>query len=154
VAEPTQGTATISASPERIWTILHDPAALARILPGVESLEADGPDHFRGVIAAKTGFFTVRADVTASLLDADPPRHVRLELAGRVRSIGGEFVASVPLDLAPIDDGRTRVDYAVDVQLSGQLERMGGSRIGDGLRSQVADLIRNVEREATGASRD
>jgi carbon monoxide dehydrogenase subunit G len=152
VAEPTRGTATISASPATIWTILHDPAALARILPGVESLEADGPDQFRGVIAAKTGFFTIRADVTVALLDADPPRHVRLELTGRVRSIGGEFVASVPLDLTPIDDGKTRVDYTVDVQLSGQLERMGGSRIGDGLRSQVADLIRNVEREAAGAA--
>ena len=152
MAEPTQGTATISASPEAIWRTLHDPAALARILPGVESLEADDPDRFRGVIAAKAGFFTVRADVTASLLDADPPRHVRLELAGRVRSIGGEFVASVPLDLRPIDGGRTQVDYTVDVQLSGQLERMGGSRVGDGLRSQVADLIRNVEREAAAAA--
>jgi 2-furoyl-CoA dehydrogenase large subunit len=152
VAEPAQGTAAISASPEAIWAILHDPAALARILPGVESLEPEGPDRFRGVIAAKAGFFTVRADVTAALLDADPPRHVRLELTGRVRSIGGEFVASVPLDLTPIGDGQTRVDYTVDVQLTGQLERMGGSRIGDGLRSQVAELVRNVEREVAGAA--
>jgi 2-furoyl-CoA dehydrogenase large subunit len=152
VAEPTQGTATISASPEAIWAILHDPAALARILPGVESLEPDGPDRYRGVITAKAGgFFTIRADVTASLLDADPPRHVRLELAGRVRSIGGDFVASVPLDLTPTGDGQTHVDYAVDVRLTGQLERMGGSRVGDALRGQVADLIRNVERETAAA---
>jgi 2-furoyl-CoA dehydrogenase large subunit len=152
VTEPVRDTATISASPEAIWAILHDPAALARVLPGVESLEPDGPDRFRGVLVAKAGFFKVRAEVTASLLDADPPRHVRLELAGKVRGIGGEFVASVPIDLAPIEDGRTRVDYTVDVQLSGQLARMGGSRIGDGLRSQVDDLIRNVEREAARAS--
>jgi 2-furoyl-CoA dehydrogenase large subunit len=151
LSEPVRDTATISASPEAIWAILHDPAALARILPGVESLEPDGPDRFRGVIAAKAGFFTVRADVTASLLDTDPPRHVRLELAGRVRSIGGEFVASVPLDLARIDGGRTKVDYTVEVRLSGQLERMGGSRIGDGLRSQIVELVRNVEREAAAA---
>jgi carbon monoxide dehydrogenase subunit G len=151
LSEPISDTATISASSEAIWAILHDAAAMARILPGVESLRPDGPDRFRGVIAAKAGFFTVRADVTASLLDPDPPRHIRLELAGRVRSIGGEFVASVPLDLTPIDGGRTKVDYTVDVQLSGSLERMGGSRVGDGLRSQIADLIRNVEREAAAA---
>lgn len=152
MSEPISDTATISASPEAIWAILHDAAAMARILPGVESLEPDGPDRFRGVIAAKAAFFKVRADLTASLLDPDPPRHVRLELVGRVRGIGGEFVASVPLDLTPMDGGRTRVDYAVDVQLSGALERMGGSRIGDGLRSQVADLVRNVEREAAATS--
>jgi carbon monoxide dehydrogenase subunit G len=100
------------------------------------------------VLVAKAGFFKIRADVTASLLDADPPRHVRLELAGRVRGISGEFVASVPIDLTPIDGGRTRVDYTVGVELTGQLARMGGSKIGEGLRSQVDDLIRNVEREA------
>ena len=150
-SKPIRDTATISASPEAIWAILHDPAALARVLPGVESLEPDGPDRFRGLLVAKAGFFKIRADVTASLLDADPPRHVRLELAGRVRGIGGEYVASVPLDLTPIDDGRTRVDYTVGVELTGQLARMGGSKIGDGLRSQVDDLIRNVEREVAAA---
>jgi 2-furoyl-CoA dehydrogenase large subunit len=149
--EPIRDTATISASPEAIWAILHDPAALARVLPGVESLEPDGPDRFRGVLVAKAGFFKIRAEVTASLLDADPPRHVRLELAGRVRGIGGEFVASVPLDLTPIEDGRTRVDYTVGVELTGALARMGGSKIADGLRSQVNDLIGNVEREAAAA---
>jgi 2-furoyl-CoA dehydrogenase large subunit len=149
--EPIRDTATISASPVAVWAILHDPAALARVLPGVESLEPDGPDRFRGVLVAKAGFFKIRAEVIASLLDADPPRHVRLELAGRVRGIGGEFVASVPLDLTPIDNGRTRVDYTVGVELTGALARMGGSKIGDGLRSQVDDLIRNVEREAAAA---
>jgi 2-furoyl-CoA dehydrogenase large subunit len=150
-SEPIRDTATISASPEAIWAILHDPAALARVLPGVESLEPDGPDRFRGVLVAKAGFFKIRADVTASLLDADPPRHVRLELAGRVRGIGGEYVASVPLDLTPIDDGRTRVDYTIGVELTGALARMGGSKIADGLPSLVDDLIRNVEREAAAA---
>jgi carbon monoxide dehydrogenase subunit G len=150
-SEPIRDTATISASPAAIWAILHDSAALARVLPGVESLEPDGPDRFQGVLVAKAGFFKIRAEVTASLLDADPPRHVRLELAGRVRGIGGEFVASVPLDFTPIDDGQTRVDYTVGVQLTGLVARMGGSKIGDGLRSQVDDLIRNVEREAAAA---
>jgi 2-furoyl-CoA dehydrogenase large subunit len=150
-SEPIRDTATIAASPETIWAILHDPAALARVLPGVESREPDGPDRFRGVLVAKAGFFKIRADVIAWLLDADPPRHVRLELAGRVRGIGGEYVASVPLDLTPIEEGRTRVDYTVGVELTGALARMGGSKIGDGLRSQVDDLIRNVEREAAAA---
>jgi 2-furoyl-CoA dehydrogenase large subunit len=152
VSEPVRDTVTIAATPEAIWQVLHDPAALARVLPGVESLVSDGPDRYRGVLVAKTGFFTVRADLTASLLDAEKPQHVRLELAGKVRRIGGEFVASVPLDLTPIDDGHTKLDYAVDVQLSGQLAQMGGSRIGDGLRAQVGDLIRNLEREAAGSA--
>jgi 2-furoyl-CoA dehydrogenase large subunit len=148
VSEPIRGTTTIAATPTAIWAVLHDPDALSRVLPGVDSLLADGPDRFRGVLAAKAGFFTVRADVTATLADPDPDRHVRLELAGKVRGIGGDFTASVPLDLTAIDDGRTRIDYSVDVRLTGQLESMGGSRVADGLAQQVGALVQNLEREA------
>ena len=148
MSEPIRGATTIAATPAAIWVVLHDPEAPSRVLPGVDSLVADGPDRFRGVLSAKAGFFTVRADVTATLADPDPNRHVRLELVGKVRGIGGDFTASVPLDLTPTDDGRTRIDYTVDVRLTGQIERMGGSKVADGLAHQVEELVRNLEREA------
>jgi uncharacterized protein len=152
VSEPIHGTTAVTAPQAAVWAVLHDPEALSRVLPGVDSLVADGPDRFRGVLSAKAGFFTVRADVTATLADPEPNRHVRLELAGKVRGIGGDFTASVPMDLAATDDGGTQIDYTVDVRLTGQLESMGGSRVADGLAQQVGALVQNLEREAAARS--
>ena len=51
------------------------------------------------MLASKLQFLTVRADVDAVFRDADPPRHLRLELAGRPRGLAGSFTVSVPFDL-------------------------------------------------------
>src|SRR5947207_13134750 len=122
-----QETATVAASPEDVWSILEDPAALRRVLPGIESLEADGPDRYRGVLAAKTMFLTVRADVVLALLEPDRPRHVVLDLAGQTRGISGAFTVRAPLDLSPLPDGGTRIDYSVDVDVTGQIANFGRS---------------------------
>jgi 2-furoyl-CoA dehydrogenase large subunit len=137
----------IGAPPERVWALLEDPAALRRILPGCESLVADGPDRMRAVLASRVAFMTVRADVEVTRHEADPPRHVRLELDGRTRGFGGGFQASVPFDLEPLPGGRTRIDYRVELALSGSLAAVGGTKAGDALRDQIGELVRNVERE-------
>ncbi len=141
--------ATIHGSPEAIWSIIEDPAALARVLPGAESVVATGPSTFRGVLATRIQFLTVRADIDASFHDADRPRHLRLQLDGRPRGLAGSFSASIPFDLAPIDGPVpvTEVRYAIDLTVTGRLATFGAPLLRDTLRRQVATLVANVDRE-------
>lgn len=148
--------AVIHGSPEDVWALIEDPAALARVLPGVESIVATGPGAFHGVLASKIQFLTVRADVDAVFLDADPPRHLRLEMAGRPRGLAGSFVVSVPFDLARLAapapstgplSTMTEVSYALDLQVTGRLASFGAPLLRDTLRRQVAALVANVDRE-------
>lgn len=144
--------AELSGPPEAVWAILEDPAALARVLPGAESIAAAGPGRFTGVLASKLQFLTVRADVTASYHDADPPRHLRLELDGRPRTLAGSFRVSIPFDLEPLDGNRTRASYSVDLQVRGRLATFGAPLLRDTMRRQIAELVRNVERELATAA--
>ena len=142
----------IPADPEAIWRILEDPVALARVLPGAESIVQAGPSLFHGVLATKIQFLTVRAEVEASYHDADRPRHLRLELVGRPRGLAGAFNVSIPFDLAPADGGTnggsaTEVSYAVDLAVSGRLATFGAPLLRETLRRQIALLIANLERE-------
>lgn len=142
-----EGVVTVHGTPEAIWAILEDPEALGRVLPGCESIEREAVDRFRAVLTSKTRFMTVRTDVEATYRETDPPRHLRLDLAGRPRGIGGTFRASIPFDLAPLEGGRTEVRYGVEVTLGGALSFLGGGLVGEALTSQVDELVRNVERE-------
>ena len=90
-------TVEVGASARAIWTMLDDPEALARILPGCESIVRETPDRFVAVIASKVRFMTIRSDVVATLLEADRPRHVRLQLDGSASGLGGSFNVSTPV---------------------------------------------------------
>ncbi len=141
----------VGAPAEAIWSILHDPDALRRILPGCESATSVGADRYRLVLATKVAFFTVRADVDATYLDADEPRHLRLELDGRPRGLDGSFRASIPFDLDPIEGGRaTLVRYSLTVETTGSMGMLGPGAIRGAVGSQVGELVRDLEREAAG----
>lgn len=143
--------ALLHGSPDAVWAILEDAAALARVLPGSESIEAIAPRRFRGVLASRVQFLTVRAEVEAALEDADPPRSVRLVIDGRPRGLAGRFSVSVPFELASVtlaeDAPATEVRYAVDLTVSGRLATFGMPLLRDTLRRQIAALVANVDRE-------
>jgi carbon monoxide dehydrogenase subunit G len=137
---------TVAASRDRIWSVFDDAAALARVLPGCESLEASGPGEFRGVLATKLQFLTIRADVTARILDPSPPDRLRLQLEGRPRGLAGGFTASIPIELAE-DGAATAIHYTVELTTSGRLASFGAPILRDSFRRQVATLVTNLERE-------
>ena len=41
------GSAVLHADPERVWSVITDPAVLARTIPGCESLQQVGEDEYK-----------------------------------------------------------------------------------------------------------
>lgn len=138
-------TVVVRVPRDRIWQAFGDADLLAQVLPGCETLSATGDGAFRGVLATRLQFLTLRADVTATLADREPPDRLRLELDGKPRGLAGGFRALIPIDLADDPDG-TRIHYMVDLATSGRLATFGAPILRDSFRKQVATLIANLER--------
>jgi uncharacterized protein len=138
-------TVVVRVPRDRIWEAFGDADLLAQVLPGCETLAATGDGTFRGVLATKLQFLTLRADVTATLADREPPDRVRLELDGKPRGLAGGFRAVIPIELAVDADG-TRIHYTVDLATSGRLATFGAPIMRESFRKQVATLIGNLER--------
>jgi carbon monoxide dehydrogenase subunit G len=136
----------IAAPRERIWAVFWDAAALARVLPGCESLEESAPGRYRGILGTRIQFLTLRAEVTAALQDALEPRSVRLELSGKPIGLIGSFRVLIPVELDE-HPGGTVVSYQMDLQSTGRLAAFGAPLLRDTARRQVAQLVRNLERE-------
>ena len=130
----------LTVARDGIWRVFSDASALARVLPGCESLEASGPNTYRGVLATRLQFLTIRADVTARLLDLEPPDRLRLELEGRPRGLAGGFRAGIPIELAENSTGTT-VQYQVDLKTTGRLATFGAPI----LRRQPHHFIRRAD---------
>lgn len=136
----------IAGPQERIWAVFWDAAALGRVLPGCESLEQTAPGRYRGILGTRIQFLTLRAEVTAALQDPIEPHSVQLELSGKPIGLVGSFRLSIPIHL-DVEPGATLVSYRMDMQLTGRLAAFGAPLLRDTARRQVAQLVRNLERE-------
>jgi len=136
----------VAAAPDVIRAILHDPDALWRVLPGCESLESTRPDAYQAVLAVRIGFMTLRADATATIDDSGSGEPLRLAISGRPRGLVGSFTVDVPFELKPDEHG-TCIEYEVDLTVTGRLASFGSLLLRDATRRQIADLVRNIERE-------
>src|ERR1700686_4391544 len=72
----------LPALPVKVWELLTDPQSLAKLLPGCERLEPDGPDRYKA--AVKFGIAAVSGKYAGSLelSQKKPPHSLVFKLAG------------------------------------------------------------------------
>jgi carbon monoxide dehydrogenase subunit G len=140
----------IRGTPEQVWAFLWDADALARVLPGAESLRAEGVGRYRAALAVRVPLFTIRGDIVAELHDPVAPDHVVLTLDGTTRGLGGTLHVRLPITLERTEspDGHvTLVRYDVQVSATGAIGAFGPAVLRDALVDEVAGLAVNIERE-------
>lgn len=121
-----QGEHTFTAGPAYVWELLNDPGVLARITPGLSSLQADGEDSYRAQFAIKMGPVNSTFSGTLQVVDRVAPERFRLlvDVAGKA----GSAAAQATVTAAPVaaaNPEQTRVTFAADARLTGLLVRMG-----------------------------
>src|ERR1051325_3759031 len=79
------GSYTFDAPPDRVWTVLLDPAVIASCIPGCESLEPDGEDRYKARLAVALAAITGTYDGVVTLADKVPPTSYRLIVEGQGR---------------------------------------------------------------------
>jgi 2-furoyl-CoA dehydrogenase large subunit len=141
------GTVEIAASPERVFAVLLDPQALARVIPGCSALSADGPNRYRADVTVGVGLIKARYEARIELSEIDAPKSLRL--AGRgISSLGtGEGDGLVRLE--PTDHG-TRLHYDYQAQVGGKVAMVGSRMLEGAAKIIVAQLFESLGRQAAG----
>ena len=124
------------------WKRINDPAVLKACTPGLESLRAREDGGYDAVLELKLPAITGRFTGSVEYLERSEPERLRM----RVRGKGGPgFVdAEATLDLAETDEG-TRIHYVADVQVGGQLARLGQRMIAGVTREMASQFFTAFE---------
>jgi len=112
------GSHTFDAPPELVWSLLHDPVAMKKALPGCEHfhLHADGKYHI--LLAMPSGPFSGGYEGIVTRLGDQSGETITLTMTGS----GPEVVLSGEGTLTlKGDDEQTLLTYEGDVDVSGQL---------------------------------
>jgi len=130
------GETTIAAPPERVWAALIDPALLASLIPGCESMTGNPAEGYAITASRGVGSMTARLSGRIDLTEADPPRGCRLVAQGTGGAAGlARGTARIRLD--PVAAG-TRLSWTVRAEVGGRLAALPGIIVSAAAR-RVAD---------------
>jgi len=142
-----QGSVEIAATPERVFAVLTDPAALARVIPGCHALVADGANRFKADVTVGVGLVKARYEAVIELSEIDAP--TRLRLAGRGSSSLGTGAGDGVVRLEPTASG-TRLHYDYRAQVGGKVAMVGSRMLEGAARVIIGQLFESLGRQAAG----
>ncbi len=127
-----------------MWDLLNDPEVLARITPGVDTLEQTGPGQYQAVLHIKMGPINSTFNGALQVVDSKEPESYRLliNVDGKI----GQIAAEGRVQLAEQGD-ETTVAVEGGSQLTGRLASMGQRLLSGVARMFTNQFFKALERE-------
>jgi carbon monoxide dehydrogenase subunit G len=140
------GDYSLPIPPDQAYTMLQDPAVLAKAMPGCQSLERIGDGEYamrmKMVLASVSGQFEGKVRIA----DPNPPASFRLvvEGTGKIGFMRGEGVITLAAGGA--------VHYEGDVQVGGLIANIGQRLIETSAKMLIKRFFGNVAQAGTASA--
>jgi carbon monoxide dehydrogenase subunit G len=117
------GAPEISCIRSHVWKRLLDPNFVAQSAPGVESVEAIDPTHYKVISAFGVGAIKLRFALNVELVDVVEPERATMRARGKAPGSNVDVVANLRLeDGAP---GRVRLRWTAESDVTGTIASVG-----------------------------
>ena len=144
-----EGTHTLNAPVEKVWNMLQDPEILAKITPGIKTLEATGENSYDAISEVKLGPVSGSFKGTLEVADKVEPSHFTLKI--KQNSKIGNVSAEGKISLSPVDKTQTEVVFSGDAKLSGTLARTGQRVVSGVARTMTNQFFEALEEEISAS---
>ncbi len=139
------GTHIFQAPPEKVWAMLMDINVLAKLVPGITSLEQLEENKYKAMLGVKIGPVNASFAGNLQLEDLQPPNSFNMKV--QQNSKVGNAAANIGIRLKQVNDTQTEVSFDGDVKLSGMLATMGQRLIGSVSNTLSKQFFQNLEKE-------
>ena len=142
------GGAVLHADPEKVWSVITDPAVLARTIPGCESLEQVGDDSYKMQVSVGVGAIRGSYAGEVRLSDKEHPTSYVMHASGA--GAPGNVRATVTIGLAPTGEG-TALTYSADAVVGGPVAGVGQRMMTGVAKRMAGQFFKAIDDELTGA---
>jgi carbon monoxide dehydrogenase subunit G len=142
------GSAVLHADPDRVWSVITDPAVLARTIPGCESLERVGDDEYKMNVSVGVGAIRGTYAGEVKLSDQQRPSSYVMHASGA--GAPGNARATVTINLEPADGGTTTLTYSADAVIGGPVAGVGQRMITGVAKRMAGQFFTAIDDELSG----
>jgi uncharacterized protein len=129
------GSPAIAAPRERVWERLMDPHFVAQSAPGVESVEAVDPTHFKVISGFGVGSIRVRFTMDVELFDIDAGKSAKMRVRGKAPGSAIDVVSKLQVDDA---GSGTQLNWSATSEVSGTVANVG-ARLMEGTARKLTE---------------
>jgi carbon monoxide dehydrogenase subunit G len=130
------GSPAIAAPRARVWERLMDPHFVAQSAPGVESVEAMDPTHFKVISGFGVGSIRVRFTMDVELFDIDAGKSAKMRVRGKAPGSAIDVVSKLQVDDA--GSGGTQLNWSATSEVSGTVANVG-ARLMEGTARKLTE---------------
>jgi uncharacterized protein len=141
------GSAVLHADPERVWSVITDPAVLARTIPGCESLERVGADDYKMNVTVGVG--AIRGTYSGDVRLSDQVRPASYVMHASGAGGPGNVRATVAINLEEHAEG-TALTYSADAVVGGPVAGVGQRMISGVAKRMAGQFFQAIDDELTG----
>jgi carbon monoxide dehydrogenase subunit G len=140
----------VAQQPEALWTFFEQPEAVARCMPGVESVTVLDVDNVQVRATQSIGPMNATFDARVTVLERIPNVPIRFRATGRsVRGAVGNVRAENSVRLR-LDGAGTTVVVDGDIILAGALGAVGQKVVAKQAGKVTAQFAENLQRALSG----
>jgi 2-furoyl-CoA dehydrogenase large subunit len=137
---------------EAVWRVLNDPAAMAAMMPGVESFDVQDDRHWRANVKIPLGLGVLGLTMDMEKTEEREPEFASLAIKGN--GVGAILSMTTAFNLS--DEGQgTKMGWEAEVRLAGPVGSMGQRVLQPIVNQQVQHVLAALDeqvRKAAGSS--
>jgi carbon monoxide dehydrogenase subunit G len=130
------GSPAIAAPRERVWERLMDPHFVAQSAPGVESVQAIDPTHFKVISGFGVGSIRVKFTMDVELFDIDAGKSAKMRVRGKAPGSAIDVLSNLQVDDA--GSGATQLNWSATSEVSGTVASVG-ARLMEGTARKLTE---------------
>lgn len=140
---------------DQVWAMLNNPDVLVSCLPGAALTETIDESNYKGTVKMKFG--PVKAAYNGLITFEDINHDAKtMRMIGKGTDVKGKGGAGMVMDakVTEKEGGGTKVDYTIDIEVSGMMAQFGARLIGDVSNSIFDDFAKNFQASLKGGEID
>ncbi len=138
------GERSFAAPREAVWDILNDPAAMAKSMPGVESLDVQDDRHWSAKVKIPLSLGVLQMTMRMEKTEERKPEFARLAIKGS--GVGAMLNMTTAFNLSDAGGG-TLMKWEADVGIAGPVGSMGQRVLQPIVNQQVEHVLTSLDQQ-------
>ncbi|HWQ22625.1 MAG TPA: SRPBCC domain-containing protein [Gaiellaceae bacterium] len=143
------GTKELPAPRDVVWSVINEPAEMAKLMPGVESFEIADERHWQAKVKVPLGLGGLKMTINFEKLEERPPEFASMRAKGQ--GVGALMDMTTSFTLTEASEG-TSMAWEADVKIAGPVGAMGQRVLQPIVNQQVSQVLAALEKRVAEAA--